>query len=309
MKPRYIIRSLLGLFCLVLLPHCAGVGKSGAKSAVQEPSEVTQARDAVTSSNDNGETAVYFAEVVSSVAEAQQSPSAEDQRYVQDLSKEGVGYLDQALARTSDPTATAMLNTRKGEMLLLQRDFSAAEAAIKKAIEICPSGVTVEPMLRSLKMQSRESEATKWCTDARAQLCPQADLTKLCDACSRHGAQVCNSPEDQDLLADRDRQRIEAADAEARRGTDTDPNVLLEAVAPITIVNLCPRPVSLFIGEKFVEGSGVRSQIDGGKELTKSLQLHSKIWIVDAEGVGISSIIVKNENPKITINPSGTGFR
>jgi hypothetical protein len=270
---------------------------------------VTQARDAVISSNDNGETAAYFAEVVSAVAEAQQSPTAEDQRYVQELSKEGVGYLDKALARTSDPTATAMLNTRKADMLLLQRDFSAAEVASKTAIDICPSGVTVEPMLRSLKMQSRESEASKWCTDARAQLCPQADLTKLCDACSRYGVQVCNSPEDQDLLADRDRQRIEQADAEARRGTDTDPNVLLEAVAPITIANLCPRPVSLFIGEKFVEGSGQRSQIDGGATMTKSLQLHSKIWIVDAEGLGISSIIVKNENPKITINPSGNGFR
>lgn len=296
------------MLCLSFLPQCASGLGQGAK-APQEPSEVTQAREAVTSANDNGETAAYFAEVVTSVADSEENPSPEAQRYVQDLSKEAVGYLDKALARASEPTALAMLNTRKGEMLLFQRDFPAAEVAIKKGIEYCPSGVTVEPMLRSLKMQNRESEGGKWCTDARAHLCPEADVTKLCDACSRHGVEVCNSPEDQDLLADRDRQRIEQADAESRRGTDTDPNVLLDAVAPITIVNLCPRPVSLFIGEKFVEGSGERSQIDGGTEVTKSLQLHSKIWIIDAEGIGISSIIVKNENPKITINPSGNGFR
>jgi len=309
MKFKYMIRVLLGLFGLVLLPHCASFGGPGAKSAAQEPSEVTQARDAVTSSNDNGETAAYFAEVVSSVAEANESPTAEDQRYVQDLSKEAVGYLDKSLSGATDPTAIAMLNTRKGEMLLLQRDFPAAEVAIKKAISICPSGVTLEPMLRSLKMQSRESEASKWCSDARAQLCPQADLTKLCDACSRHGVQVCDSPEDRDLLADRDRQRIEAADAEARRGTDTDPNVLLEAVAPIALENLCPRAVNLFNGVDFVETKGKRFSLDANAKVTMSLQLHTKIWLVDADGLAISSIIVKNETPTITVNPSCNGFR
>jgi hypothetical protein len=307
-----VAQCLFGVFGLVLLPQCAQLSGQKAKSAQQESSAVIEARDVVASTDNKPEAAAHFAVVVNEVfAEAEEAdpPDAEYQRYALDLSKESLGYLDKALAKTSEPTATAVLNTRKGEMLLIQREFAPAETAIKIAIDICPSGLTVEPMLRALKLQSREGEMSKWCTDARANLCPEADLTRLCDACSRYDVEVCSSPEDQDLLADRDRQRIEAADAESRRGTDTDPNVLLDAVALITLDNLCPRSVRLFIGQEPVEGKGTQLTLDAQTKVTKSLQLHTKVWIVDAEGLTISSIIVKNENPTITINPSCNGFR
>jgi hypothetical protein len=125
--------------------------------------------------------------------------------------------------------------------------------------------------------------------------------------CARYGADACDSAEDKDMLADKARLRVEAADAEQRRGTRSDPTVLLDAVASMPIVNLCPRPVNLFFGQ-VPGGPGLVSGIDGKGKMTKRLQIHSKVWILDAQGKAVSSIIVKNEFPEITINPSGNGF-
>jgi hypothetical protein len=192
-------------------------------------------------------------------------------------------------------------------MLLIQKDFTAADVVIRKGIELCPSAITVEPMLRSLKLRDQAGETAKWCKDARAHVCPRADVAKLCMVCARYGADACDSAEDKDMLADKARLRVEAADAEQRRGTRSDPTVLLDAVASMPIVNLCPRPVNLFFGQ-VPGGPGLVSGIDGKGKMTKRLQIHSKVWILDAQGKAVSSIIVKNEFPEITINPSGNGF-
>jgi hypothetical protein len=272
---------------------------------------VVEARQAAVSNSGDPDAASFFAEVAAEVsrqAEAETPPSPENQRYAQTLSKEALGYLDKALARPAAPEVMAVLHARKGEMLLVQRDFTAADVAIRAGVQLCPSATTVEPMLRSLKLRDRAGEMAKWCVDARAQLCPRADLARLCTVCTKYGVEACNSPEDQDLMADKARQRVEAADAEQRRGTPSDPTVLRDAVVSMPIVNLCPRRVSLFFGQ-VPGGPGLVSGIDGKGKLSMRLQIHSKVWILDAQGNAVSRIIVKNEYPELTINPSGNGFR
>jgi len=309
-RPNLLLRVGSSLVGLLLLSQCGHFGLGGGKPAAHESEAVVQARDSVVTGNYDTAAVDFFAQVATELsrqAEAETPPVPENQQYVQQISKESLGYIDKALAKTTDPLATALLNARKGEMLLVQKDFTAADVVIRKGIELCPCAVTVEPMLRSLKLRDQAGEAAKWCKDARAHVCARADVAKLCMVCASYGADACDSPEDKDMLADKARLRVEAADAEQRRGTSTDPTVLLDAVASMPIVNLCPRSVNLFFGKE-LGGPGLVTSIDGKEKMTKRLQLHSKVWIVDAQGKAVSSIIVKNEFPAITINASGNGF-
>src|SRR5438094_266737 len=123
--------SLVGLLLLSQCSHLAGLGGDG-KPAVREDVNVVQARNGVISGNYDPDSVNLFVEMaveMSHQAEAESPPVPENQQYVQKIAKESVGYIDKALPKTTDAKVTAILNARKGEMLLVQKDFTAADLA------------------------------------------------------------------------------------------------------------------------------------------------------------------------------------
>lgn len=271
---------------------------------------MVQARAGVWDSKFDPESVALFADVVSACqANLESAPADSPDRKIEvpRLAKEALGYFDKAMPKVSDPIAQAQMLARKGSMQGILGDYAGADASLRKALTMAGGAGTLAPMLWLLKKRGAQAQIPTWCSYVRNHLHPKADLAKLCQLCQLYGAQVCNSAFDRDMMADKTRLRVEAADAEQRRGTSSDPNVLLDAVASMPIVNECPNPVRLFFGMD-PAGPGLMSTINGKASFTKRLQLHNRVWILDAQGRAVSHIIVKNEYPQITINASGNGF-